>query len=260
MEVSWAQQQRLDRARREPLYILDVALLPRSDAPDGPATTGANLVMVGTTQSQYRLEWRTDLGTARCSCPDATHGIGAQSRVWCKHVCYLLCRAGRLTATDLPRAAWEQRRVPREAADALQARLIAAVQARHGPPAAANTHVDAETHTDAECAICLETLAASTAAPPCPTCRHQLHATCLARWLREHLTCVYCRHPYTPENAAPPLPTPGAWSPPLCNAPRAQIFFLPRSVTRKTVNTAVIRHGRSHARCAPKNSDWICFV
>lgn len=223
------QSRRLERMRREPLYLLDASAVITNE---GSAREDAVLRyhVSGSTGTMYTVG--VERRRLSCTCPDFTAGARRHG-VECKHCCFVVYRvlgdafaAHHFDTTHRRRIGDEQWRRWCDRTRRLHQHQHASGDSSaagsggggandeqpfdwtHDPAwcraaglvPAADYDADAS-GAELQCAICFDELRAATGSTKllvqCGTCSKCVHRSCADQWVRtgDHDCCVYCRSP-----------------------------------------------------------------
>jgi hypothetical protein len=197
------QQSRLDRMRKEPLYLLDVL---KGDSMYKFKVSGST-ANVYTLKLDPSADQSRDL--VRCDCPDAA--LGARFRkCHCKHACFLLVKVcsmpeqilaeGPISDQDRYLLLGEAHKVDQNRNwDGLTNAAYMATYNRVIYPESDNSFdVPAGYVLGDGCPICFDDQAEKNGSAMCPQCKKCFHKDCIAQWLAiSRTTCPLCRGSWT---------------------------------------------------------------
>lgn len=223
------QSRRLERMRREPLYLLDASAVIANEGSDRDDGAVLRYHVSGSTGTLYTVS--VERRRLSCTCPDFTTGARRHG-VECKHCCFVVYRVlGDAFAAQHFDAA-RRRRIGDDQWRRLCDRTRRLHQHQHshngdspatsggsgndeqpydwthdpawrqatGLVSAADYDADA-TGAELQCAICFDELRAAAGSTQllvqCGTCSKCVHRSCADQWVRtgDHDCCVYCRSP-----------------------------------------------------------------
>jgi hypothetical protein len=182
--ISEQQQKRIDKLDTDEFYLIGY--------------DGKEILLTGSTKNVYKVSLLDD-NSMVCNCPDSeTHA--KKFKVLCKHICFIylkICkstdfsffqkkkfsdndiakleiRTKILTSTDIAKKFFDnyQSHIANKFLNFDEAKRENACE-------------------DVSCPICFEELVSNIKF--CPQCSNPIHEKCIAKWLEQHNTCVYCR-------------------------------------------------------------------
>jgi hypothetical protein len=147
-----------------------------------------------------------------CSCPSHTFGARRYNMV-CKHICFLVCRVGRIYDANFFRYKHLTREQHAEFMGRIESSTVISAMCQGSPSTTplsnslqdrfrlgGRTIVEEDT-----CPICCDAMTANEILC-CPECANNMHRECMHVWLERQRTCVYCRSDvwrfYRPTTAA----------------------------------------------------------
>jgi hypothetical protein len=211
--INAAQWQRIERMLHEPIYLIDIK-------------DNGQFMVTGKTGNLYTVTVDPSASTLRtlaaCSCPDNL-GHARRSGAICKHACFILLKALRLSQTSIFVLQLPRPTMIRDAIDNIRARnwghltdeqfqqryaefmslREAAVVSSTEPVAVTSGFAlsgKVDVVVDDSCAICLDEMPNPIECLQCPGCKHAFHRECMDIWLegrsRHHCqpSCPLCRH------------------------------------------------------------------
>lgn len=182
-QLPYIQRMRIRKGQQEPIFLLDDALEEHK------------LSIAGTTKNVYTVTLDPVLN---CNCPDKQTRIGTL----CKHICFVLEKIGKFNDSAVYRNHRLSETQINELKFIISKKQFCERQIIDNLLVSKFKKLDTEDiieeekpcPVDTECAICFDLITEKYTA--CKTCNNIVHDACMARWLQNKKTCVYCRSPF----------------------------------------------------------------
>ncbi len=139
-----------------------------------------------------------DKGSFWCSCPSHKFNSSKKNMV-CKHICFLVCRVGRIYETEFFRT---KQFTAAKFSEFLQRVENSAIFSDQSICRASSEVVETtlnifrtptkEITSEDPCPICCDEMDVESAVC-CPSCNNNIHKVCMEVWLERNHTCVFCR-------------------------------------------------------------------
>jgi Ring finger domain len=180
--TSYAQKQRLERMREQPLYFIECVKSEKE----------CIFKIVGSTKNIYTVKLTPK--SLECNCPDALNYSRHNSK--CKHSCFVWCKVLGLdesTLRDQSIKIFDDIKIndeicSKEMKEIYNKVLNSKVQTKF-------EMITKEIKVDDDCPVCFDTLAdKNLRCNECPKCHNIIHERCMKKWLEfGNKTCPYCR-------------------------------------------------------------------
>jgi hypothetical protein len=168
--------------------------------------------VLGTMKKGVRSEYNIKLykpgtnakGSFWCSCPEHKFQ-STKKQIVCKHICFLVCRVGRMYNADF----FNAKQFSQEKFNEFVNKVEGNPNLMHDPTICKSASTVLTTNTmfksrtkeineDDVCAICFDNMIEckdhyDEKIVSCPECHNNIHTLCMEVWLERSKSCMYCR-------------------------------------------------------------------